>query len=149
MVRPPGAARRVGSAAVGEAVDEAQRLPVLVDRRALVVDEAALEADPLLAVARELRAQLLLDDGDDDGAEGELRATLFLDPTRPVAHATLGALLARRGERSRAAAAAAEVRRLLAGRAAGESLPGGGGLTVGRLLADLDTWSGPDTPERP
>ena len=102
--------------------------------------DGALEVDPLLAPARELRAQLLLDDGDDEAAEGELRAALFLDPALAVAHATLGALLARRGERSRAAAAAAEVRRLLAGRAPGEPVPGGGGVTVGRLLADLGTW---------
>ncbi|HZQ77600.1 MAG TPA: CheR family methyltransferase [Acidimicrobiia bacterium] len=105
--------------------------------------DAALDADPLLAPARELRAHLLLEDGDDEGAEGELRAALFLDPARPVAHAMLGALLARRGERSRAAAAAAEVRRLLAGRSAGETVPGEGEVTVGRLLADVEAWAGP------
>jgi chemotaxis protein methyltransferase CheR len=105
--------------------------------------ESALEADPLLAPARQLRAHLLRVAGDDEGAEGELRAALFLDPTLAVAQATLGALLARRGERSRAAAAAAEVRRLVAGRAAGETVPGAGDLTVGRLLADLDTWDRP------
>ena len=105
--------------------------------------DAALDTDPLLAPARELRAQLLLEDGDDEGAEGELRAVLFLDPARPVAHATLGALLARRGERSRAAAAAAEARRLLAGRPAAETVPGEGELTVGRLLADVEAWAGP------
>ena len=105
--------------------------------------DAALEVDPLLAPARELRAQLLVEDGDEEAAEGELRAALFLDPARPVAHAMLGALLARRGERSRAAAAAAEVRRLLAGRAAAELVPGVADLTVGRLLADVDAWAGP------
>jgi hypothetical protein len=39
--------------------------------------------------------------------------------------------------------AAAEVRRLLAGRAAAEPVPGEGQLTVGRLLADVDAWAGP------
>jgi len=111
--------------------------------------DAALDADPLLAPARELRAQLLLEDGDDEAAEGELRAALFLDPARPVAHAMLGALLARRGERSRAAAAAAEARRLLAGRPAGETVPGEGELTVGRLLADVEAWAGPAEGARP
>ncbi len=105
--------------------------------------ESALEADPLLAGARELRAQLLLEQGDDEGAEDELRGALVLDPGLAVAHATLGALLARRGDRSRARAAAAEVRRLLAGRAPEETVPGAGPVTVGHLLADLDTWDGP------
>ena len=153
----PGAVPPTGTdgptpAAMQRAVDRLQAARTAADRgdrpEADRLIDAALEADPLLAAARELRAQLLLEDGDDEGAEGELRAALFLDPNRAVAHATLGALLARRGERSRAAAAAAEVRRLLAGRAAGDPFPGGGGVTAGRLLADLDTWAGPDTPER-
>ncbi|HET9771071.1 MAG TPA: CheR family methyltransferase [Acidimicrobiia bacterium] len=104
---------------------------------------SALEADPLLAAARELRAQLLLEQGDDEGAEDELRGALFLDPGLAVAQATLGALLARRGEHSRARAAAAEVRRLLAGRAPDETVPGAATVTVGGLLADLDTWDRP------
>jgi len=105
--------------------------------------DAALETDPLLVPARELRAQLLVEDGDDETAEGELRAALFLDPARALSQAMLGALLARRGERTRAAAAAGEVRRLLAGRAPADPVPGAADLTVGRLLADVDAWARP------
>ncbi|MDQ1503791.1 MAG: chemotaxis protein methyltransferase CheR [Actinomycetota bacterium] len=145
--RPPGKTTAAPSeAAPGAAgwLDEARACADRGDRKeAGRLIEAALEADPLLAPGRELRAQLLLEGGDDEGAEGDLRAALFLDPGLAVTHATLGALLARRGERSRATAAGAEVRRLLAGRASGDSVPGAGGLTVGRLLADLDTWDHP------
>jgi chemotaxis protein methyltransferase CheR len=145
--RPPGKTAAAPSEAAPRAagwLEEARACADRGDRKeAGRLIEAALEADPLLAPGRELRAQLLLEDGDDEGAEGDLRAALFLDPGLAVAHATLGALLARRGERSRATAAGAEVRRLLAGRASGDSVPGAGGLTVGRLLADLDTWDRP------
>jgi chemotaxis protein methyltransferase CheR len=151
--RPHGPEPATGRPAPAPASDAARRAAGWFDEARACADrgdrkeagrliEAALEADPLLAPARELRAHLLLEDGDDEGAEGDLRAALFLDPGLAVAHATLGALLARRGERSRAAAAGAEVRRLLAGRASGDPVPGAGGLTVGRLLADLDTWDG-------
>ncbi|MCA1845897.1 MAG: protein-glutamate O-methyltransferase CheR, partial [Actinobacteria bacterium] len=153
--RTPGADRASPPPATAETAAESERRAVdrLAGARAAAdrgdraaarrLADAALDTDPLLAPARELRAQLLLEDGDDEGAEGELRAALFLDPARPVAHAMLGALLARRGERSRAAAAAAEARRLLAGRPAAEPVPGEGDLTVGRLLADVDAWAGP------
>ncbi|MFN2624358.1 MAG: hypothetical protein ABR611_16120, partial [Chthoniobacterales bacterium] len=47
----------------------------------------ALEADPLPAAARELRGLLLLELGDDEGAESELRAALFLEPDRALAQA--------------------------------------------------------------
>ncbi|MCA1844480.1 MAG: hypothetical protein LC792_15080 [Actinobacteria bacterium] len=60
----------------------------------------ALEADPLLAEARELRALLLVERGDDEGAEVELRAALFLEPDRTLAQAALTALLARLGGQS-------------------------------------------------
>jgi chemotaxis protein methyltransferase CheR len=147
--RPSGKTAAGASEAAPRAaawLDEARACADRGDRKeAGRLIEAALEADPLLAPGRELRAQLLLEDGDDEGAEGDLRAALFLDPGLAVAHATLGALLARRGERSRATAAGAEVRRLLAGRASGDPVPGAGagGLTVGRLLADLETWDRP------
>jgi chemotaxis protein methyltransferase CheR len=145
--RPPGKKAAGASEAAPRAagwLDEARACADRGDRKeAGRLIEAALEANPLLAPGRELRAQLLLEDGDDEGAEGDLRAALFLDPGLAMAHATLGALLARRGERSRATAAGAEVRRLLAGRASGDPVPGAGGLTVGRLLADLDTWDHP------
>src|SRR5207237_655366 len=126
VVAPPADRADPDAAARAEArLEEARAWADRGDRRqAERLLDAALEADPLLAPARELRAHLLLEQGDDEGAEGELRAALFLDPALAVAHATLGAVLARRGERSRAAAAAAEVRRLLAGRAAAEPVPG-------------------------
>src|SRR5207253_4495750 len=44
--------------AVAQPVDEAERLPALVDRRALVVDEAVLEADALHGVEVEIRLDL-------------------------------------------------------------------------------------------
>jgi len=43
--------------AVYEPVDEAHRLPLVVDRAALVVDEASVEADPL----NRIEGQIALD----------------------------------------------------------------------------------------
>jgi chemotaxis protein methyltransferase CheR len=136
---PPPAAR-AAPARLAEARAAADCGDRVTARRLL---DTALETDPLLAPARELRAQLLVDDGDDESAEEELRAALFLDPARALSQAMLGALLARRGERTRAAAAAGEVRRLLAGRAPADPVPGVTDLTVGRLLAEVDAWARP------
>src|SRR4051812_46055780 len=66
ILTPEAAAGASRSAAVGEPIDEAQRLPLLVDRSTLVVDEAGVEAHLLDGVEVEIRLDLrrLLRPGD-------------------------------------------------------------------------------------
>ncbi|MCA1846668.1 MAG: hypothetical protein LC792_26425, partial [Actinobacteria bacterium] len=97
----PGPAERVAERVAIERLGAARALAdrgESAEAERLVAE--ALEADPLPAAARELRGLLLLELGDDEGAESELRAALFLEPDRALAQATLSALLARRGARS-------------------------------------------------
>src|SRR3954469_9846372 len=75
--------------AVGDADHEAESLPALVDRAALVVDEAALEAEPLhrLEVEVRLRPRALLRPRDPQpavGGEAALQRREAASESRPA-----------------------------------------------------------------
>lgn len=93
----------------------------------------ALTRDSLSAPAHHLRALILEEEGDLDGALKALRCSLYADATWPLAHYALGALFFRMGVAPRAAKAFDYVLRVLADRSEEEAIPDADGVTVGRL----------------
>ncbi len=95
----------------------------------------ALRADPLDAEAHLLLAAVEEERGDLEAAVAALRRAIYIAPNSPTAHFRLGALLLRTGDdgpgrRSLEAAAG-----LLGAAAPDAVVPGGDGVTAGRLLA--------------
>ena len=95
--------------------------------------EVALERAPLLPEAHYLHALLLQEAGRQLAAIAALRRCIYADTNFVLAHFTLANLYAQQADTRRAAREWAVVLELLADRPQEEVLPGGDGLTVGRL----------------
>lgn len=94
--------------------------------------------DKLNAGAHYLRAVVLVEQGEYEGARASLRRAVFLEPGFVLAHFALGNL-ARREERcSEAVRHFANVQRLLGDYQPGDLLPQGDGLSAGRLVQILE-----------
>jgi chemotaxis protein methyltransferase CheR len=124
--RQPTAAQRARALANEGKLDEA-----------LAWCDRWITADKLDPAAHYLRAVVLVEQGEREGARASLRRAVFLDPGFVLAHFALGNL-ARRDERSAEAARHfANVQHLLEGCQPGELVPQGEGLSVGRLAQIL------------
>jgi chemotaxis protein methyltransferase CheR len=93
----------------------------------------AAERHPLLPELHLLRASILSDLARDSDALAALRRCLYLDRGLAVAHAAMGALLARGGDLEGARRAWRNVRRICAAVPADSPLPLGDGQCAGRL----------------
>lgn len=96
--------------------------------------EATLRTDRLDPDAYVLLAAIRQEQGDLPAALEALRRALYLAPDSPPVHFLLGTLLLRRGERRRGRRYLETVVDLLRSMSRDEPVPGGGGLTAGRLL---------------
>jgi len=131
----PAPAKRPGSEA---AMAHLARARALADQGSL--DEARRQCESALARNRlDLEAHLLLaaiqqERGEIHAALDALRRAVYLAPDSAPAHFLTGTLLMRRGERRRGRRALETALGLLEGVPRDEVLPGGDGLTAGRLL---------------
>ena len=127
---PPPEPRRVGALPRARAAADRGALDV-----AFALCGEALRADPLDAEAHLLLGAIEEERGDLEAAVAALRRAIYIAPNSPTAHFRLGALLLRTGDdgpgrRSLEAAAG-----LLGAAAPDAVVPGGDGVTAGRLLA--------------
>lgn len=99
--------------------------------------ERWIAADKLHAAAHYLRAVVLVEQGDHEGARASLRRAIFLEPGFVLAHFALGNLARRQERPGEASRHFANVQRLLEGYQPGELLPQGDGLSAGRLAQIL------------
>lgn len=96
--------------------------------------EAALSRDRLDPEAQLLFAAILQERGEIPAALEALRRAIYLAPDSAPAHFLLGSLLIREGKRRRGRQSMETVVRLLSSIPSDEPVPGGEGLTAGRLL---------------
>jgi chemotaxis protein methyltransferase CheR len=98
------------------------------------VCEAATAQDQLDPETHLLLAAICQELGEIPAAVEALRRVIYLDPDSASAHFLVGSLLVRQGERARARRHFATALRLLRSVPQDEAVPGGEGLTAGRLL---------------
>lgn len=115
-----------------------QRARLLADQgdldEARKLCEAALPADRLDPEIHLLLAAICQEQGEIPSALGALRRAIYLAPEFATPYFLLGSLLIRQGERKRGRRAMETAISLLSVVPADERLPGGDGLTAGRLL---------------
>lgn len=120
------------------AATDLQRARALADRGDLEeagqVCEAVLATDRLDPEAHILLAAICQERGEIPRALEALRRAIYLAPDSASAHFLLGTLLLRHGERRRARRCLETVVAILSPFPPDEPVPGGDGLTVGRLL---------------
>jgi chemotaxis protein methyltransferase CheR len=95
----------------------------------------ALRDDPLDADAHVLLAAVEEERGDHEAAIAALRRAIYAAPESPAAHFRLGGLLVRSGAGEAGRRSLATAATLLGAEAPEALVPGGDGLTAGRLLA--------------
>lgn len=127
--RPEPAPRVDPLARAREAADRGQ----LDAARVLCRD--ALRERPLDAGAHVLLAAVEEESGDLDAALWALRRAIYSAPDEPAAHFRLGGLLLRMGDEAAGRRSLAAAAALLEAHAPETIVPGGDGLTAGRLLA--------------
>jgi chemotaxis protein methyltransferase CheR len=98
------------------------------------VCEAATAQDRLDPEAHLLFAAICQEQGEIPATMEALRRVIYLDPDSASANFLMGSLLVRQGQRTRARRHLATALRLLRSVAHDEAVPGGEGLTAGRLL---------------
>lgn len=123
LPEPPNDLERARAFADQGMLDEARRLC-----------EAALVRDRLDAESHLLLAAICQERGELRAAFEALRGALYLAPDSASAHFLLGSLHLREGERRRGRRCIETVVALLSPLPREELIPGGGGLTAGRLL---------------
>jgi chemotaxis protein methyltransferase CheR len=96
--------------------------------------EAALSRDRLDPEAQLLFAAILQERGEIQAALEALRRAIYLAPDSASAHFLLGSLLIREGKRRRGRQSMETVVRLLSSVPRDQPVPGGEGLTAGRLV---------------
>jgi chemotaxis protein methyltransferase CheR len=96
--------------------------------------EAALAQDRLDPKAHLLLAAICHEQGGIPPALEALRRVIYLEPDSASAHFLMGSLLVQQGERTRARRYLTTAVRLLRSVPHDETVPGGEGLTAGRLL---------------
>jgi chemotaxis protein methyltransferase CheR len=98
------------------------------------VCEAATAQDQLDPETHLLLAAICQEQGEIQVTMDALRRVIYLDPDSASAHFLVGSLLVQQGERARARRHLATALRLLRSVPQDEAVPGGEGLTAGRLL---------------
>ena len=115
-----------------------QRARVLADQgnleEARRLCDLAMAHDRLDPEAYLLVAAICQEQGETSVALDALRRTLYLAPDLAPAHFLLGSLLLRQGKRKQALRSMGTVVKLLSSRPRDEVVPGGDGLTAGRLV---------------
>jgi chemotaxis protein methyltransferase CheR len=106
--------------------------------------DEAIALDPINPSFHYLRACILQEMNRPAEAAESFRRVLFLDPESVMAHFALGCLAERGGDRPEARRQFSRVLRLLGARNRGDAVPGGDGLTVGRLRAVVEENLGDD-----
>jgi chemotaxis protein methyltransferase CheR len=96
--------------------------------------EAAVARDRLDLEAHLLLAAICQEQGEIPATIEALRRVIYLEPDLASAHFLMGSLLARQGEKSWARRYLTTAVRLLRSVPQDEAVPGGEGLTAGRLL---------------
>ncbi|HYF91571.1 MAG TPA: CheR family methyltransferase [Symbiobacteriaceae bacterium] len=104
--------------------------------------EAALAKDPLDTKAHMLLANICEESRDLPAAVAALRRALYSDPDAVDAHFALGTLLLRQGAHKEGRRSLETVIRLLNPLPPDELVPGGGGLTAGRILETAQRYLG-------
>lgn len=107
--------------------------------RALTACDAAIAGDKLNPFLHYLRACILQEQNRFDEAAQSFHRVLYLDPQSIIGNFALGILAERQVRRNEARHHFAIAQRLLEGRNRGDAVPGGEGLTVGRLRALVET----------
>ena len=120
-----------GAGRIGEALGLADRL---------------VEEDPMHAPSQYVRAVVLAQTGDDEGAWGALSRAVYLDPGLAVAHVALGALARRTGRDAAARRAFRNALAILDGLPPGEKVTEGDGMTAADLALTVRALGGGGAP---
>jgi len=143
LVAPPAEERVEGFTDRGTILQRARTLADqgnLEEARRLC--DLAMAHDRLDPEAYLLLAAICQEQGETSVALDALRRTLYLAPDLAPAHFLLGSLLLRQGKRKQARRSMGTVVKLLSSRPRDEVVPGGDGLTAGRLLETAQAYLG-------